>query len=153
LLYQAEVPASWELLQEESNRHDTTQAIASFKTEGSFVTIHNFPFIEIPPQRQIERWQRQLSGSATVVTPASHGGFVGLILESETMIAAAFELAPFYQKRLEPSEKSSSWTIKATGNVQQFREDILNLIHTFETIEEFNSYQQMIEFKSFKKIS
>lgn len=134
-IYQAQIPPSWKQLPRESDLQDTTHPIASFRIDEVLVTIHNFPYLTIPPRSQIERWQKQLGLAPSMVTPSTHGGFVGLILESEKMIAAAFELAPVHQ--MEPCEKSCSWTIKAVGPVNPIRSDLLKLIHSFETIEEF----------------
>jgi hypothetical protein len=64
---------------------------------------------------------------------------VGLILESDNLLAGAFQLAPHY-KNLQQEEKTSDWTIKATGSIHKYRKDLLKLIHSFETIDPLVSF-------------
>lgn len=136
-LYRVESP--WSPEQRVGYMHDTTEPIASITLPDLKITIHNFPFDSyersIPPQAQVQRWIRQLGNKEYVVTSAGHSGFVGLLLESEEMIAAAFQLSPYYRAKLAPSESTADWTIKATGQVQKYREEILRLINSFELID------------------
>lgn len=132
------IDSSWPLEARVEEIQDTRQPIAAFHPDDLKVTIHNFPFKNyeqsIPPQAQIQRWIGQLKGKPYEITPTSHSGFVGFILESEGMIAAAFQLSPYYRARLQPSERCADWTLKATGNIQKYRAEILRLIDSFELI-------------------
>lgn len=128
-LYRLDSP--WVLERPGEVSDDTTQPIAFLTLDDLKITIHNFPDIKIPPQAQVQRWIGQLNGKEYLVTPTSHSGFVGLILESEEMLAAAFSLSPYYEART----TSPDWTIKAVGNVQKYRNEILSLINSFELID------------------
>jgi hypothetical protein len=142
-LYIAEIDSRWKIQDREYDLIDTKKPIYSLATDGVLITIHNFPIQSfeksISPNAQVERWKKQLGSKKSSVTSTSHGGFVGLILESEEMIAGAFQIAPYYRQRLSQplGELAADWTIKAVGNkVKEHRASILNLIHSFELIEE-----------------
>lgn len=134
-LYQAEIPSAWHVMEREEDIADTTKPIASFKIGEVAVAIHNFPGVKIAPEAQIERWKRQIGEVPMQITQSTHSGFVGLILESEEMMGGAFQLAPYYQSKIQPSEKTSDWTIKAVGPIHTVRAELLKLIHSFELID------------------
>lgn len=129
-LYRADIPNDWPISPRETLIADTKKPICSIHLDDLDITIHDFPEMLIPPQAQVQRWIGQLNGKDSITTPTTHSGFVGLLLESDNLLAAAFQLAPHYSSRNPPS----SWTIKAVGEITKYREELIQLIHSFELI-------------------
>jgi hypothetical protein len=131
-LYQIVVPDSWKRIRSSGDIRDTKNPIAEFEVDGLKIVIHNFPGTKIPPQAQISRWQKQKDQTYLIENQA-FGGFQGLGLEGETVLAWALEPASCLRLK---GEKNSDITIKATGsNIEQLREEIIETARSFEFVE------------------
>lgn len=152
-IYRYERPVGWERLETHPQEiEDTTKPLVAYKKGELLLTIHNFPHLPIPPMAQIERWKRQLPQFEGTITPTSHGGYTGLLLEggneTQGLIAAAFSLAEPCKHQIrweeyfspnDAADKTADCTIKITGPknlLEQEREALLSLIHSFELIDE-----------------
>lgn len=129
-LYRLHVPDHWKRKAVELTT-DTQKPIAEFQVEGVRITVHNFPSIRIPPQAQVDRWNKQ--SNAEVIENQSFAGFQGLFFENNTTLAWALEWGAC---RRQPKEIFSDVTFKAVGAVGQFREEIIKSARSFEVIED-----------------
>lgn len=128
LSYQARFPTSWKIMENEAGLTDSIQpATTLLLPNGSKITLHLFRE-EVPPRAQVARWQKQFPESK--VTPLSHGGYQGLLLEGEGILAVAMQLSPHYNHTF------PDYTLKATGDVATYRNEILQFIQTFELSQE-----------------
>lgn len=116
-IYQANIPLSWKRIDPESHQDlsDTTLPICSFESGDVLITIHNFPSQRVAPSAQIKRWKRQLQNTDVHVTPYAHGGFGGLKVEGEGMIAYAMQMTPVLFREVSNPQIKGDYTIKAIG--------------------------------------
>lgn len=145
-VYRAQVPDSWKREDPAPGQSisDTRLANVTFRCGELVVYVHSFPQ-RIPPEAQVARWQRQLGG-ATRVAREAHGGFAGLRVEGEGLLAWAMQLdGRLYQtleqlgeeeeERLHFAQMASDYTIKATGPVEEHRTDLERFARSFELIQ------------------
>ncbi len=168
-VYRAKIPLSW-LRQDPTPTEsiaDTKKALCEFFIkEGSekiYITIHNFPLEQltksIPPIAQIQRWKGQLEErDPTLITikPITHGGFVGLSLESQGMMKGklikilgwSMQLGSEYDQLLIlknetfAKQQRAAYTIKAVGPpslINKYKKSITAFADSFELIEELPS--------------
>jgi hypothetical protein len=167
-LYSAKVPDGWVRLDPSSEESiaDTTKSLCEFsitdESKKIRITVHNFPLElnqqRIPPIAQLNRWRGQferLDPALTMISPQSHGGFVGLFLECQgilqgqpaTLLGWSMQLAPEYHQSLEgvatplSKHEKADYTIKATGDpdlMREHRQAIIAFANSLELIEELN---------------
>ncbi len=162
-VYRARVPQEWKRGDPLTTAYmtDTTMALCEFVVgDGAVkIVVHNFPSDSltqrIPPMAQIVRWQGQMgvtSSTDSQVCSVSHGGFTGLRLAADGILAWAMQLSPAHYRALQlpgsPAEQSffrqmrSDYTIKVTGPqaiLQRHRADIEAFAMSFELIQEVPS--------------
>lgn len=104
--------------------------------EEGLLTLHTFPYAtleqRIPPEAQIERWKRQTGECDTSFF--ANGGFGGIRLESEDMIAYAMQLSPLLFRNCS-TELKADYTLKFMGSVEKHRKDIDAFAESFEWIQ------------------
>jgi len=151
-IYRARIPPTWQRV-DSPQTNDTTKPLGRFLIQDPAgeveITFHNFPTeaIEprIPSEAQIARWQRQQAEPGSQI-PVAHGGFVGLALETDGLLAWSLQLAPCHYRTLSNPPDSrlkqqmrADYTIKATGPhaaLVQHREAIIAFARSMELIEE-----------------
>ncbi len=160
-VYRAQVPLNWQRINPSDLEpiSDTTKPIVSFLLEeGVLATVHSFPtdtFDErIPVIAQVERWRRQLEGSAILLAEAVHGGFAGISLEGKNEKGAVRAwamqldmqhyqtlhlLATTVEEEEHYKQMAADYTIKAFGpadRLEKHREEIDLFADSFELIQE-----------------
>jgi len=126
--YQARFPSSWNVVENEAGLQDSIQPVATlYLPNAATITLHLFRE-EVPPEMQIARWQK--SFPTATVSYLSHGGYQGLMLKGEEILAVAMQLSPHYAKRF------PDYTLKATGDIAPYQQEILEFIRTFELVDE-----------------
>lgn len=169
MIYRARVPEGWSRKDPPPGETltDTTKPLVEYGiAEGDKtirITIHNFPVDKvsdrIPPAAQISRWKGQFSfldPTTVVVTPHSHGGYSGLLLEASgtlngktsAMMGWSMQLHPEHYRILmamkseETRQMAGDYTIKAVGDQDlmiKYRQLITDFANTFELIKEIPS--------------
>ena len=152
-IYRTVVPEEWRRLDSATDLADTMQPIVEYWIDDQVrIVVHNFPSNNlserIPPEAQVSRWMRQAGGGT--VTTECHGGFYGLRLEHEGVIAWAMQLDPeLYLAITGPPtvdndrQRRADYTIKATGPqeaLERYRTQIETFAQKFELIEPILSY-------------
>lgn len=152
-LYHIYVPANWQVYYPQSSDYqiDTRLPLVEIAYASIKIAIHNFPGIEIPPQAQVERWQKQLkdlAASSIEIMPTAWSGYEGLKLTSPQVMAWAMQLAIEHERVLwqevDPQkERGASFTIKVTGLAEDLakeQETIEAIALSFEPIEPFQGH-------------
>ena len=124
-----DVPQSWKEI-ETPKTQDTTNPVAEWQIGEVSLVFHTFPGMSIPPEAQVERWKRQKP--ADRITPQAFSGFSGLLYENETTLAWALS---WKATAKESDESFSDVTFKATGPVEEIREELIDAIRSFERVE------------------
>lgn len=109
---------------------DTREPIAAWRKEGVRLVLHNFPGTPIPPEAQVARWKRQAPAEAVEIQAFS--GYAGLCYENDQTLAWALAwraTAP------QDEESYSDVTFKATGPIEPLRDQIIEMVRSFERIE------------------
>lgn len=169
-IYRAKVPSTWQRIDAAITESiaDSTKANCEFligtEDDPIHLVVHSFPSSSledrIPPQAQIQRWQRQfdeLDLQALQITPCAQGGFTGLCMSAEglmkgrqtAVLAWSMQLAPLHFIALQVKEgtndpvktrqRQSDYTIKAFGppkSLAAYRSEIMAFAASFEMIEE-----------------
>lgn len=158
VLYRARIPHSWQKIEEELSLSvfDTRLPIAVFTIPDDdgelYLHVHSFPFRgkKIPPQAQVERWQRQwreASPARVGIRSYAHAGFVGLCFEAENkrkgekVLAWAMQLAARHDHSLSfwkgTEELRGDYTIKVEGKssaIARHEKEIHLFARSFELI-------------------
>lgn len=159
-IYHARVADKWlrkDPLPEQSIA-DTTLALCEFFITGLDkeqirITVHNFPVEDaqqrIPPEAQVGRWKRQYSDlTEAIVFPQAHGGFTGLYLQAEGVLAnrptttlgwAMQAGVDQYTALSSNPQMRAEYTIKAVGPpslMEKHKTAIIAFASSFELIQE-----------------
>lgn len=162
-LYRVKVPTHWKEIALDSlvDLTDTTQPIAHYEIHENDrkieIVVHNFPSnTQVPPQFQVERWQRQFDEGSLLYcssTPQAFSGYVGLLFEGTGLIqthpvkvmAWALNMGTSHYQTLSHTlsslnqQKRADVTIKVSGPpeiMQKQKMAIVNFARSFELIEE-----------------
>jgi hypothetical protein len=128
-IYRIEASEGWEQEALQPQK-DTREPIAAWRKEGVRLVLHNFPNTPIPPEAQVERWKRQ--APADIIEAQAFSGYAGLKYENDQTLAWALSW------RATPPEENESYsdiTFKATGPIEPFRDEIIEMVRSFERIE------------------
>lgn len=135
-IYHASRPSmAWGKMETSGDLTDTMKPIGAYRIEDALLTIHTFPF-QIPPEAQVERWQKQFPGRLFDISEVSHGGFGGLRLEIDgAMIGYAMQLTPVLYRAIKDPEMRADYTIKCVGpmnTLEKYRDEIDHFARSFE---------------------
>lgn len=169
-IYRAKVPLTWQRIDAALDESivDSTKANCEFvigiDEKTVRLVVHSFPSLKleerIPPQAQVQRWQRQfdeLDFHSLQIIPCAQGGFTGLFMSAEglmkgsqtAVLAWSMQLASVHYIALQVKEgaknplrlrqRQSDYTIKAFGPTERLalhRKDIIAFAASFELIED-----------------